>query len=65
MGYFEMNYDIAIAFVNKVSYNFAIFTHVIIFINYKYSLNFINNEIKFVTKHKRSYVSCHLLISPN
>ena len=43
MGYFEMNWDIAIAFKVKVSYNFAIFTHVLTFINYKFSLNFINN----------------------
>jgi len=40
MGYFDMNWDIAITFTIKVSYNFATFTHVLIFINYKFSLNF-------------------------
>ncbi len=40
MGYFEMNWDIAIAFRVKVSYNFTIFTHVFTFTNYKFSPNF-------------------------
>ncbi len=43
MGYFEMNWDITIAFKVKISYNFAMFTHVLTFTNYKFSLNFINN----------------------
>ncbi len=43
MGYFEMNWDITIAFKVNISYNFAMFTHVLTFTNYKFSLNFINN----------------------
>jgi hypothetical protein len=43
MGYFEMNLNMAIAFRVKVSYNFAISTHVLTFTNYKFSLNFFNN----------------------
>ncbi len=43
MGYFEMNLNIIITFRIKVSYNFAISTHVFTFTNYKFSLNFINN----------------------
>ncbi len=43
MGYFELNWDTAIAFRVKVSYNFAIFTHVLTFTNYKFNPNFINN----------------------
>jgi hypothetical protein len=33
MGYFEMNLNMAIAFRVKVSYNFAISTHVLTFTN--------------------------------
>jgi hypothetical protein len=33
MGYFEMNLNVAIAFRVKVSYNFAISTHVLTFTN--------------------------------
>jgi hypothetical protein len=33
MGYFEMNLNMAIAFKVRVSYNFAISTHVLIFTN--------------------------------
>ncbi len=33
MGYFEMNLNMAIAFKVKVSYNFAISTHVLTFTN--------------------------------
>jgi hypothetical protein len=33
MGYFEMNLNMVIAFKVKVSYNFAISTHIFIFIN--------------------------------
>jgi hypothetical protein len=63
MSYFEMNLNMAIAFKVRVSYNFAISTHVLTFTNSKLDLNFLNNEIKFVTKHKVRYVSYHLLIS--
>ncbi len=43
MGYFEMNLNIAIAFRVSVSYNFAIFTHILTFTNLKFGLNFFNN----------------------
>jgi hypothetical protein len=43
MGYFEMNLNMAIAFRDRVSYNFAISTHVLIFTNKKIGLNFLNN----------------------
>jgi hypothetical protein len=43
MGYFEMNLNMAIAFRAKVSYNFAISTHALIFTIYKFSLKFFNN----------------------
>jgi len=33
MGYFEMNLNMAIAFRVRVSYNFAISTHILIFTN--------------------------------
>ncbi len=33
IGYFEMNLNMAIAFTVKVSYNFAISTHVLTFTN--------------------------------
>jgi hypothetical protein len=34
---------VGIEFKVKVSYNFAIFTHVLTFTNYKFSFKFINN----------------------
>jgi len=44
MGYFEMNLNITIAFRVRVSYNFAISTHILTFFtNYKLGLNFLNN----------------------
>jgi hypothetical protein len=63
MGYIGTNLNIGIAFSVKHSYNFVIPTHVFIFTNYKFGLNFLNNYIKFVTKHKSRYVSYHLIIS--
>ncbi len=43
MGYIKMNLNVGIAFRAKYSYNFAIFAHIFIFINYTFDLNFLNN----------------------
>jgi hypothetical protein len=43
IGYFEMTLHVGIAFRARYSYNFAIPTHVLIFTNYKFGLNFLNN----------------------
>jgi len=43
MGYFEINMNMTIAFRVKVSYNFAISTHVLTFTICKFSHNFFNN----------------------
>ncbi len=41
IGYFVATLHVGIAFKVKVSYNFAIFTHILTLTNYKFSLNFI------------------------
>jgi hypothetical protein len=43
MGYFEMNLNMVIAFRVKVSYSFAISTHIFTFTNKKFGYNFLNN----------------------
>ncbi len=63
MGYIKMNLNIGITFRANYSYNFVIHAHVFIFNIYKIGFNFLNNSIKFVTKHKRRYVFYHLVMS--
>jgi hypothetical protein len=43
MSYFETNLNMGIAFRARYSHNFAILTHVFIFTNLKFGLNFFNN----------------------
>jgi len=65
MGYIKTDSNMGITFRARYSYNFAIPAHILIFTNYKFGLNFLNNEIKFVTKHKNIYVYSYLVIFPN
>jgi hypothetical protein len=43
MGYIEMNLKMGITIRARYSYNFALPTHILIFTNYKFGLNFLNN----------------------
>jgi len=43
MGYIKTNLNMGITFGAMYSYNFSIPTHVLIFTNYKFGFNFLNN----------------------